>query len=67
MKQKGQSRLKMEIQKAQGREERLELEATGQKHTSYHSCLKVHGGVPIEVCIFWDPLVIRINCMVIRD
>ena len=57
----------MEIQTVQGSEERQELEATGKKHILYHSCLKVHGGVPIEVCIFWDPLVIRINCMVIRD
>jgi hypothetical protein len=22
-----------------------------------HSCLKVHGGVRLVVCIFWDPLV----------
>ena len=33
--------------------------------TLYHSCLKVHGGVLIELCIFWDPLVLRINCLVI--
>ena len=35
--------------------------------TLCHSCLKVHGGVPIVLCIFWDPLVRRINCLVIRD
>ena len=35
--------------------------------TLYHSCLQVHGGVPIELRIFWDPLVQRINCLVIRN
>ena len=30
-----------------------------------HSCLKVHGGVQIVLCISWDPLVLRINCLVL--
>ena len=32
-----------------------------------HSCLKVHAGVPIALIIFLDPLVLRINCLVIRQ
>ena len=35
--------------------------------TLYYSCLMVHGGVPIVLCFFWDPLVLRINGLVIRD
>ena len=35
--------------------------------TLCHSWLKVHGGVPIVLCVFWDPLVLRINCLGIRD
>ena len=35
--------------------------------TLSHSCLKVHGGVPIVLCIFLDPLVLRINCLVSRE
>ena len=35
--------------------------------TLSHSCLKVHGGVPIALNIFLDPLVLRINCLVIRE
>ena len=35
--------------------------------TLSHSCLKVHGGVPIALIIFLDPLVLRINCLVIRE
>ena len=30
-------------------------------HTLCHSCLKVHGAVPILLCIFWYPLMLRIN------
>ena len=37
-------------------------------HTTLsQSCLKVHGGVPIALCICLDPLVLRINCLVIRE
>jgi hypothetical protein len=35
--------------------------------TLFHSCLKVDAGVPIAVIIFLDPLVVRINCLVIRE
>ena len=35
--------------------------------TLSHSCLKVHAGVPIALIIFLDPLVLRINCLVIRE
>ena len=35
--------------------------------TLSQSCLKGHGGVPIALCIFLDPLVLRINCLVIRE
>ena len=35
--------------------------------TLTHECLKVHGGVPIVLCIFVDPLEPRINCLVIRE
>ena len=30
-------------------------------------CLTVHGGGPIVLCIFSDPLEPRINCLVIRS
>ena len=36
-------------------------------HTLSQSCLKVHGGNPIALCIFVDPLVLRISCLVIRE
>ena len=36
-------------------------------YTLSQSCLKVHVGVPIELCIFSDPLVLRINCLDIRE
>ena len=39
----------------------------GRVHTLSHSCLKVHAGVPIVLIIFLDPLVIRVNCLVIRE
>ena len=35
--------------------------------TLSHSCLKVHAGVPLALFIFLDPLVLRINCLVIRE
>ena len=35
--------------------------------TLTHGCLKVHGGVPIVLCIFVDPLQARINCLVFRE
>ena len=45
-----------------------ELQWLGVSHyTLSHSCLKVHGGVPIVLCIFFDPLVLRINCLVSRQ
>ena len=38
----------------------------GGEHMA-HGCLKVHGGVPIVLYIFSDPLEPRINCLVIRE
>ena len=35
--------------------------------TLSHSCLKVHAGVPIALIISFVPLVLRINCLVIRE
>ena len=35
--------------------------------TLSQSCLKVHGGVPLALCISLDPLVLRVNCLVIRE
>ena len=32
-----------------------------------HICIAVHAGVRIELIIFLDPLVLRINCLVIRE
>ena len=37
------------------------------KITLTHGCLKVHGGVPILLCIFVDPLSSRINGLVFRE
>ena len=48
----------------------LVLVSTANKSASLtlcNSCLKVHVGVSIVLCIFWDPPVLRINCLVIRD
>ena len=39
----------------------------GNLSTLSHGCLKVHGGVPMVLCIFLDPLLLRINCLVIRE
>ena len=36
-------------------------------YTLSHSCLKVHASVPIVFISFSDPLVLRINCLVIRE
>ena len=35
--------------------------------TLSHSCLKVHARVPIALITFFDPLVLRINCLFIRE
>ena len=35
-----------------------------QGDTLTRGCLKVHGGVPIVLCLFGDP---RINCLVFRE
>ena len=35
--------------------------------TLTHGCLKVHGGVPIILCILVDPLQARISCLVFRE
>ena len=35
--------------------------------TLTHGYLKVHGGVPIVLCMFVDPLYPRINCIVFRE
>ena len=43
------------------------LMTCSSKTTLSHSCLKVHGGVPILLCICLDPLVLRINSLVIRE
>ena len=36
-------------------------------YTLTHGCLKVHGGVPIDLGIFVDPLKPRVNCLVFRE
>ena len=35
--------------------------------TLTHGCLKAHGGVPIVLCIVFNPLEPRINCLVIKE
>ena len=40
-------------------EKRKSRPSTGERlkgHTLTHGCLKVHGGVPIVLCIFVDPI-----------
>ena len=44
-----------------------QLRQSGQSNTLSYSCLKVHAGVPIALIILLDPLVLRINCLVIRE
>ena len=39
----------------------------GSQGTLTHGCLKVHGEVPIVLCIFVDPLYPRIKCLVFRE
>ena len=39
---------------------------TGKYSTLTHGYLKVHGGVPIVLCMFVDPLYSRINCLVFK-
>ena len=45
----------------------VQVETMEEDYTLCHSSVKVHCGVPIVFCIFWDPLVLMINCLFISD